>query len=129
MTRGEKTRNCGTMTDAAFFGRIKNYFRQFSMYWLPSEAYLKTIRKKRSELVQSPLDARDIYLYPCNMCKGWFPRKEVEKDHIEPCGTIRSFEDIGIVAKKMFIEIDEGWQCLCKTCHKARTLAQRKKDK
>lgn len=109
-----KTRNAGTLTEAAFWNMFKNALRKLSMFWKSGEEYLKSIRRKGEK----------VFEYPCNVCGNWFPRKEVEKDHIIPCGGIKSFEDIGKVAERMFIEKDGGWQCLCKPCHKIRTLEQ-----
>lgn len=118
MPKAIKTRNAGTMTEAAFWNMFKNALRKLSMYWKPNEGYLKTIRKPVT-------GKRHKFEYPCADCGNWFKREEVERDHIVPCGHINSFESIGEVARRMFIEIDGGWQCLCKNCHKIKSLAGR----
>ncbi len=117
-----KTRNNGTLTEAAFWAMFKNALRKLSMYWKPGEEHLKSVRRLNRNLDKP----RQQYEYPCNMCKQWFSREEVDKDHIDPCGGISSFKDISRVAEKMFIEVDGGWQCLCKPCHSIRSKAQRK---
>lgn len=41
-------------------------------------------------------------------------------DHIEPCGSLRSFDDVGGFVSRLFCEV-EGLRVLCVGCHNART--------
>ena len=61
----------------------------------------------------------------CKECKGWFPDKEINIDHIKPAGSLNCAEDLAEFVKRLFCEID-NLQCLCKTCHDKKTLAERK---
>lgn len=126
MAKVIRTRNAGTLTEAAFWNMFKNALRKLSMFWKPGEEYLKGIRELKSKLNKESmsldlLQSKSTYGYPCKHCLLWFTRKGVEKDHIVNCGHISSFVSLGEVAKRMFIETDEGWQCLCKTCHNKKT--------
>jgi hypothetical protein len=42
-------------------------------------------------------------------------RKEVHIDHIEECGSLRSFDDIQGFIERLTIEDVNGYQVLCKT--------------
>jgi hypothetical protein len=61
--------------------------------------------------------------YQCDSCKQWYYLKQVERDHIVPCGSLRSFDDIGPFVERMLCEID-GWGVLCVKCHRKRTNAK-----
>jgi hypothetical protein len=61
------------------------------------------------------------------MCKGWFPQKEVEVDHIVPVGSLLSFEDIGGFVERLLCELD-GFVVLCKQCHKVKTHGLQDKE-
>jgi hypothetical protein len=49
-------------------------------------------------------------------------------DHIEPVGTLRTFEDLPEFCRRLFVGIDK-LQVLCKTCHNKKTLAETKERK
>lgn len=118
-----KTRNFGTMTDAQFFGRLKNLLRAWSIQWKPGEEYLK--KKRRLHKGQG----RQTYEYQCERCLKWFSRKEVEKDHIVDVGVPTSFKEFGEMVERLFIEIDGGWQCLCIPCHDKKSGVSRRRKK
>ncbi len=61
-------------------------------------------------------------------CEGWFPDKEVEMNHIIEAGSLRSFDDLPLFVERLFCN-EEGFECLCKPCHKAHTQEQREKRK
>ena len=131
----KKTRNSGTMTESQFFNWIKYKIREMSMYWKPGNEYLKSVRQPRSSVPEDALSPyfstekglkdRSRFLYKCEHCNLWFRRKDVEKDHIVPTGHVHSFEDIGRVFERMFIEVDGGWQCLCTSCHVVKSKSER----
>ena len=61
-----------------------------------------------------------ILSFGCNNCKGFFPQKEVEVDHITPIGLKKDFEE-------WVIELLMGdRQVLCKRCHKKKTKKDQK---
>jgi len=135
VSKALKTRNYGTMTEKAFWGGLKSLLRNYSMKnWKPGEAYLKTVRRTVKEIDLNHMSlalfkGKHQYGYPCADCKAWFTREEVVKDHYIPCGGFYSFKEMGEVAERMFIEIDDGWQCMCKPCHDLKTNEEKRRVK
>lgn len=65
--------------------------------------------------------------YECNKCKGHFPNKEVQVDHILPvvCPK-KGFESWDIFIARLFCSSD-NLQVLCKGCHDEKTKTERVK--
>lgn len=65
--------------------------------------------------------------YKCAECKEDFPSKEVQTDHRSPVVE----PEVGFVDWDTFIQRlycdKENLQILCTSCHKAKTLTERKK--
>jgi hypothetical protein len=57
--------------------------------------------------------------YQCATCKAWRPGKDVEVDHIVPCGSLKSFDDLRGFTERLFCEADQ-LRVLCATCHALR---------
>jgi hypothetical protein len=111
-----KTRNHGTMTEAAFFGWLRSQLRRASLRWRPRAEALKRVRRK----YVGPNKAQK-WEYQCAKCQGWFKGKDVEVDHIISCGELTTFEQLGVFCERLFTEV-EGYQILCKaTCHQHKT--------
>lgn len=45
-------------------------------------------------------------------------------DHIEPVGTLKSFDDLPGFVERMFVGVDK-LQVLCSTCHQIKTNKER----
>ena len=56
------------------------------------------------------------WVYQCAVCSGWFKRTQVEVDHIEPCGSLQSFDDIRRFTERLFCESDK-LRVVCNGCH------------
>ena len=111
------------MTDAQFFSMIRSALRNLTVRWKPrQEAKNKARRKNQS------VNKRMRWEYQCNICKGWFADKDVEVDHIIPAGSIRSFDDIGGFAERLFCDADK-MQVVCKSCHAEKTKKDREQSK
>jgi len=107
----ERTRNGGTWTEARYFGFIRSSLRAAFTKWGPKH--------------QAKKDAKVAYnAYRCASCDEVFPSKEVEVDHIEPAGTLKTYADLPGFVERMFCEAD-GFQLLCKGCHQVKTNAER----
>jgi 5-methylcytosine-specific restriction endonuclease McrA len=116
-----KTRNAGTMTDAAFWSFIRSALRQKSRWWKPiSEA-----KAKAKRVYKGPLK-RQKFEYQCAECKGWFPDKKVNVDHIIPAGTLRCADDLPAFVERLFCEVD-NLQVLCQGCHDIKTKEEKLK--
>jgi len=64
--------------------------------------------------------------YQCNICKQWFPDKEIQIDHIIPVGKLNCMEDIVPFIERLVVE-KEGFQVLCRDCHQGKTNKERTK--
>ena len=116
-----KTRNAGTMTEAAFWGFIRSSLRQKSRWWKPiSQAKLKAKRSYKGPL------KRQKFEYQCRECLQWFPDKQINVDHIIPAGTLRCANDLPGFVERLFCEID-NLQVLCNVCHNKKTQDEKSK--
>lgn len=87
-----------------------------SLRWGP-----KIEAKKAARRPSQSDNKRLKWEYQCDQCKGWFRGDETEVDHIVPCGSLKSFEDLGPFAERLFCEAD-GFRVLCKAkCHSKKT--------
>ena len=113
--RSPRTRAGGEMTESRFFGFLRSGLRQMSRRWPPlvRHAMVAARRKNQSE------NKRLKWEFQCATCKGWRPAKEVEVDHIVPCGSLKTFDDLRGFTERLFCE-SEGLRVLCKTCHQLR---------
>ncbi len=59
-------------------------------------------------------NTRQQWAYPCAICGQSYAAKEVQVDHITPCGNID--RDVAGFIARLFCEA-EGLQCVCKPCH------------
>lgn len=106
-----KPRNAGTMTESAFWSFIRSTLRQKSRWWKP----VSLAREKAKRKYEGP-NKRQKYEYQCNVCKNWYPAKEINVDHIVPAGNLRCSEDLPGFVERLFCEID-NLQVLCINCH------------
>lgn len=113
-----KPRNAGTMTEAQFWGKVRAVLRNGFRYWKPIQQCKQAARRE----YKGP-NKRLKWEYQCNLCKNWFPDKEVQVDHIDPCGSLKGEEDLVLFLRKLTVEV--GYQVLCKPCHVIKTKEER----
>ncbi len=118
--------NGGKWTDSRFNSFVKGALRAASSRWPPkfealNNAYVgKKINSK---------SGREAKHFKCNCCWQDFPASEVQVDHIQAViDPFKGFISWDEVVKRMFCET-EGFQILCKPCHKAKTAAERQQSK
>lgn len=115
--RVPRTRAGGKFTEAQFWSFIRSGLRSKWMRWPPryvAKANVKrTVKGKRHKSE-----------FQCAECSKWFKDGEVQIDHIEGCGSLKSFDDLPQFVEKLFCESD-GLQVLCKPCHKIKTAEER----
>jgi 5-methylcytosine-specific restriction endonuclease McrA len=70
---------------------------------------------------------RQKFEYQCNICKNWFPEKNINVDHIIPAGSLNCANDLPEFVERLFVEI-EGLQLLCSTCHDKKTKQEKLKN-
>lgn len=109
--RVARTRGNGRYTESGFFGFIRAGLRAKYSRWGPRYDVLADAKRP----YKGP-NARQKFCYQCSQCKELFAQKEVEVDHIEECGSLRSFDDLPGFVKRLFCE-KEGLRVVCKPCH------------
>lgn len=119
-SRVPKTRNNGTMTESAFWSFIRSALRNKSRWWKPI-----TECKQKSRRPYTGPNKRLKYEYQCNQCKGWYPEKQINVDHIIPAGTLTCSSDLPGFIERLFCEQD-NLQVLCEKCHDIKTQNERK---
>lgn len=111
-----RTRNLSTMTESEYFSKIRSGLRNTFRWWKPAMKALENASRPYT----GP-NKRQKKEYQCAKCKEWFPRRSVEIDHIIPCGSLNSYEDIVPFIKNLTQENVNMFQPLCRPCHKLKT--------
>lgn len=122
--RVPKTRAGGEWTEAAFWGFLRSGLRQISRRWPP----LVRIAAQMSRREYHGPNKRQKWEYLCAGCGQWYMRKEIEIDHRDGCGPLKSFVDLSVFAERLFCEADK--LCvLCSRCHEMKTQAAKTQPK
>ena len=122
MARVPKTRNAGTMTEAAFFGKLRSVLRRGFMYWKP----MQNVKNKAKRKSQSE-NKRLKFEYQCAECDEWFPGKDVQVDHTIPVGSLKQMEDLQGFVEWLTEEDESLYSVQCKPCHQVKTNKERGK--
>ncbi len=118
-----KTRNAGTLSEAAFWSFIRSALRQKSRWWKPI-----SVCKLNARRLYKGTNKRQKYEYQCNKCKKWYAEKEINVDHIKPAGSLNCAQDLPEFVERLFCEQD-NLQVLCVTCHDKKTLKEKQAKK
>jgi len=78
--------------------------------------------------VVNPSSGRLCKAYRCNECGGAFVAKQVSVDHITPVVPLSGHDSWDLFIDRIFCELD-GFQVLCKDCHKVKTDAENSERK
>lgn len=112
----------GTWTHARMMSFIRSNLRKASMKWPPIQA-----AKREARRAYVGPNKRQKWEYQCAMCQQWCKGSDTQVDHVEPAGSLKSFEDLPGFVQRLFCETD-GLQVLCTKCHKGhKTDVERKK--
>lgn len=114
-----RNRNNGTFTESMFWSYIRSALRNKSRFWKPI-----TQCKVNGRRVYKGPNKRQKFEYQCNICKKWFPEKQINIDHIVPAGALNCSEDLSGFVERLFVEVD-GLQILCIDCHDKKTKEER----
>lgn len=108
-------------TDSRYYGFIRSALRAAFRRYPPKYQVLNQAQRKKSH---GKVKSRQKWEYKCAECKKYYPNKVVIVDHIEPAGTLRSYEDLPSFVSKLFCSAD-NLQVLCKPCHYIKTMEER----
>jgi len=115
----EKTRAGGTWSSARYFSFIRSLLRRgFMKYPVKFQVKNEASRPYKGS------DKRRKKEYQCAVCDGWFADKEVAVDHIVPCGSLKSYEDLPRFVSTLYCEAN-NLQVVCNTCHQIKTNGER----
>ena len=117
----ELCRAAGTKTEAQFWAFILSALRNATKYWAP-----KMEKRNEGRRLNQSDNKRLKWENQCEHCLKWFPEKDIEVDHIVPCGGINGLDKVTGWIERAFVE-KEGFQRLCKTCHQTKTNLERGK--
>jgi hypothetical protein len=117
MSRAARTRASGTLTEAAYWGKVRSALRRGFRYWKPAtDTKLAARRKyKGSNKLQK-------WEFLCASCNVWHKDKNVEIDHIIEAGSLKCSEDLAGFLERLTPE--EGYQILCKPCHNTKGMTE-----
>jgi 5-methylcytosine-specific restriction endonuclease McrA len=106
------------MSEAAFWGFIRSSLRRALRFWKP------IVKAKMNARRASQSDNKKLkWEFQCNHCKGWFPDKQVQVDHIVPVGSLKCSDDLAGFIDRLASE--DGFQVLCSGCHQIKTNSER----
>lgn len=119
-------------TTAKFFGFIRSGLREKFNRYPPKYEKLKAasvvIEDGTYKTGQKKGQTKYAKRYQCASCQQLFMQKDVQVDHIEPAGQLKSFEDLPGFCERLFCGLD-GLQVLCKTCHDKKTQEEKHEAK
>lgn len=110
-----RTRAGNTWTESRYFQFIRSALRQaWSRYPVRHQVLNRASRPYKGK------DKRRKKEYQCSQCDNWFMQKEVEVDHVEPCGTLKSYNDLPRFVSTLLCE-EDNLRVVCKPCHRKIT--------
>lgn len=112
--------NDGQWTSGRFNSFVTSILRSGSRRWGPKYT---TLNEAKTEKKVNPKSGRIAQHFRCASCGGEFTSTNIEVDHIKPIGFDKTWDEFinGLFCEK------ENLQTLCKPCHKAKTLTEKKK--
>lgn len=119
--RAERTRNCGTMTDAQFRAMIIGAIRKKSLYWKPRQ---ECLRRAECGTAKNPATGKTVKICKCAICQGRHLKMDMQADHIHPVVDPKvGWQGWDSYFSRMFVEV-EGYQALCHPCHDRKTAEE-----
>ena len=116
--RATRTRNANTMTEAEYWGRVRSALRKAFAYWRPAQ---EAVKLAECGTRTNPTTGRQKKIYRCAICGRADFREELQVDHIEPCGSLRSSSDVVSFLERLTCEDAGKYQLLHKACHQQKT--------
>lgn len=124
--RKPKPHNSGQWTEARMRSFIMSALRR-AQWPVKYEAIKRAYVKDGI----NPKTGRKCKLHKCESCGNLFPQSQMAADHIHPVVPIEGFQhkqlleyDWNELIQRLYCEAD-GFQALCKECHKEKTAQER----
>lgn len=116
-------------TKAQFMSFVRGGIRRG--LWERNPLKLQFVKDKRERVplgkktVSNPKG--EVWGGRCEVCDNLFKTSDLQVDHIKGNHSLKTIEDLeSFVQAMIFIDPDEDLQMICKPCHKAKSLAERK---
>lgn len=122
--RVERTRNYGKLTEAQYWGKVRNALRKAFAAWEPASQSVKQARRP----YKGP-NRRQKFEVQCAHCQEWFAMKEIARDHIEPVGSLKCLADLAPFLQRLTPEDVAAFQPLCEPCHHTKTQLDNKRTR
>lgn len=100
-------------TESKFWSFIRSGLRVKFSRWPPKYECLNAVKR-------TVTGKRHRFEFKCAKCKKWKKQKEVQVDHITPCGSLKCYEDLPGFVERLFVSKDK-LRVLCIECHKGIT--------
>lgn len=104
------------------FTALRSFLRRC---WIKWPERLAAMREHRRAYIGT--DKRIKWEHQCQVCYNWFVwrKKEMQIDHIVPCGTFLCDDDYKTFIPALFCD-RKNLQKICKICHDKKTAEERK---
>lgn len=120
--RVARTRAGGTWSEAQYWAFLRSLLRQGFLRWPARRQALE-----RDRVPYTGLNPRRRWSCQCAECGGMFRGTDVEVDHIERAGRLRSLEDLPGFVARLFCEA-EGLRVVCRPCHRKITRGAHERE-
>lgn len=121
------TRCSERWTEARYNSFIKSAIRSMTSRW---PVKYDALRAAQVGVKVNPKTGRNAMHYKCACCGEGFPVKEVQVDHKQPLIPTdgSSQNDWNVIINRALVEV-EGFQVLCKPCHRKKTNEENQERK
>jgi hypothetical protein len=76
----------------------------------------------------NPATGKPCKLHKCPICEQLYPKGNMQADHTNPVIPLSGFDSWDGVISRLYCEKD-GFQPICKPCHKGKTLLENQQRK
>lgn len=108
-------------TESAFWSWVRGQLRKGWSRHPVKHLYLKQKRYKAQGK-----RGKMIWHLDCEICDESTPQSNIEIDHIIPSGSLKSEEDLGRFAARLYVVTFDTIRALCRDCHQISTHADKK---
>jgi 5-methylcytosine-specific restriction endonuclease McrA len=118
--RGKESEIVKGWTESKYWSAIRTALRSGLRFYPPKVNVLN--KAKRDYKGGNP---RQKYCYECASCGECFKADQVQVDHLSPCGSLLSYDDLPDFVETLYCG-EDNLQVLCKSCHKIKGSEERK---